>query len=139
MPTINQTINKGLTTTTIQSAQNATQLTINKAKNKLLEPLVKDNELRRILIQDNNFDKLKNRLTYQITCQDWQKNNILKTELYGRTIKEAIDKLNQDLYGKRPEYTNLKGKGYWNTTTNLPDEQQPRIVNINLKIIFRKG
>ena len=137
MANINQIMKKGLTNTTIENTKNANRTTIIKARMKLLEPLVKDQELRKILTQDTNFQKLKNRLTHQITGLNNNNEKVLTTELYGKTIQETIKKINEEIQDKTTDYISLKGLGYQNTQTDTTTRE--KITKINLKTILRKG
>lgn len=137
-PTINQTIKKGIATTTIKNIQTANTTTIQKARIELLTPLIKDQEIRKIMTTTENFQKLKNRLDYKITAQNQNNNTLLTTELYGHTIEHTIKKLKEDLQNKKTDYINLKNKGYQNTNTTTTNQNET-IKTINIQINLRKG
>ena len=64
-PSISKAIKKGITTATIKDVNSVTISELTKAKEKLLRPLIKDKEILKIMVKDENFNKLKNRLDYR--------------------------------------------------------------------------
>lgn len=145
-PTMNQIIKKGITTETINNTKNTNQQQINQIKRKLLEPLIKDQQLLEILSEDQNFNKLKNRLDYKLTIQGETitgQAELAKAEKHGTTINEAIQEINQTIIiGERtkkdettPLIQRLKDLGWYNTETLL----EGYITNPKLTITLRKG
>lgn len=133
-PTIQKTIKKGITTTTIQNATNANNTTINNAKKRLLQKLILDKKLLNIITKDENFNKIKDRLEYRITAKDQNNKTSLTTNTFNKTIQEVINQTKKDLLNKKPEYINLKGN--WTGTRTW---EGGTIKKINIQIIFRKA
>ena len=90
-PKIQTAIRTGITKTTIKDIQNANEQTITKAKQELLEPLIIDKGIRDLMVQDQNFNKLKNRLTYEITGVGNEGKETLKTEKQNQKYKADRD------------------------------------------------
>ena len=136
-PKINQTINKGTTQTTIKNTQTVTTQQIQKAKEQLLQPLIKDETIKQIMTTDENFNKLKHRLTHNITAYNKQGEIILTTQKYNETIQETIQKTNKDLLNKQSDSAGLQlnQKGYKNT--KILENQ--RITRIQITTTFKKA
>lgn len=142
-PKIDQTIQKGITTATINNALETTQDQINKAKKDLLKPIVEDEEILKLLTTHENFKKLTHRLEHRITLKD-KRGNVLGTSgIFARHIETTIQQLRQTTkrdmnIDKDNKYTisqKLEDLGYEHYKHN----KDGNLHSIQIKIIFRKG
>ena len=106
-------------------------------KEQLLQPLIKDETIKQIMTTDENFNKLKHRLTHNITAYNKQGEIILTTQKYNETIQETIQKTNKDLLNKQSDSAGLQlnQKGYKNT--KILENQ--RITRIQITTTFKKA
>lgn len=135
-PQLMKEIRAGVTAATIKNAITATNTEINKAKEQTLRPLIADKDIRKLMIQKTNYDKLQARLEYRATAYDkngkeiWTTKNAIKTpEKAIQELKETAERWNNG------EYPNNYG---WKLT-RLQGDKHPNTTRIKLTMIIRKG
>lgn len=139
-PSVQKAIKTGITTTIIKNAQNAGNTQLKKAKTELLEPLVLDKQLLKLLIKDENFNKLKHRLEYQILGKGKNGEKRISATKFNTEPETIIEELKKTI--KQNEETNMSNyikKLELNAWKNMEKGQNGQINTIDLKIIFRKG
>lgn len=146
-PTINQTLKKGTSHATIQDTQTTNTQETNKIKQTLLKKLVKDQQIINILTEDQNFNKLANRLDYKLTIKGQtitnQETTLATAETQGKTLQQTIQEINQNIHKgekTRKDYEDkiikrLKQYNWYNTET----QQEGYITKTTLTITLRKG
>lgn len=94
---INTLLKKGINTITTTNALNTTNNTIKEQEKKLLTPLVNDQDVLNILVQEENTKKIANRLIHEIHYKgnnDFEENIILATSTTGnKTLTQVINEL----------------------------------------------
>ena len=93
-PTIEQSINKGIHHATLHNALEATTEQINNDIKELMRKSVTDPEIRRIMSQETNQQKLKQRYEHIIEVLDENGSTLIEIrQLAGKTIREVIEDL----------------------------------------------
>lgn len=106
---LEKAISKGITKVKIKNIETTNQATITKAKKQLLYQLVRDEQLLQIIIQQQNIEKIKHRLEYNINIKDTEGKTLMTTGIIGQTPETVIKKLKEALQIKEK----IK-KGYQN-------------------------
>lgn len=142
MPKINQTLKSGLTSYTIQKISKFPQQDVPKVYKELLRPLVADEDILNLLIQDQNIQKLKHRFEYQIQVKDKQEQKLAQIWHIGKkTLREVLTELNNnteynelveddyDDFGRK-----IRAKGY-----EYQHKMTGNLHRLKMTIIFRKA
>ena len=133
-PEIQQYLKKGITTATITNPQENTERKIIRARRSLLRGIVLDNQIREMMVTDENFKKLKNRLSYEITGYNDQGKKTLVTNRYTEDIRTVIGEMKKEIVGQRMEYEQLRGK--WKKTKAYEKGITRKVI---MRITFRKA
>lgn len=89
---IAEQIDKGITSYTIENLQKFPMQSIPQAYKELLRPLVKDDQLLDILSNEQNMQKISNRLAYHATLIDNKNGNLATVRQIGKKTLTNIHK-----------------------------------------------
>lgn len=140
--TIFSKIKKGESYAFIKDLERSGNTETKQAKTKLLKNRILDKQILNIMITDQNFDKLKNRLDYEITVKDKNGKILMKANTHGKTLNE----IKTDITRTIPRGTKIEETGYQLENTGLSEKnwstnitKTGTIHTTDLKINFRKG
>lgn len=97
LPTIKRVLKAGISITTINNIHVATQNTITQKTQELLSKLIIDKQLIKVMSQESNMQKIKNRLEHTITITNNKGETLLTARRYNKTIKETIRELKKNI------------------------------------------
>lgn len=142
MATIQETIKKGITTTQDNDILTTTNENINKMKKELLKPLIQDEQLLNIMIEEQNQQKIKHRYEHRLTYKDANNNTLATTNTFNITINEIQKELQThankgQIITKNYESVleQLQKLGH----TNINKIEQGNINTIQITTILRKA
>lgn len=136
-------IRKGITQTIITDALNTPPTDAHKITKKLLQKLVKDDDLLNIISKDENMQKIQTRLTYNIDLMDKDgKTKIAHITSFGqktvmKTLIELHDilRVGEEIKGHSPTIKmKLEEKGY-----NYQHLHDGQLKNVQITVKFIKG
>lgn len=139
---IEDILERGYAETTINNILKLTPYGKKTAYMKLLQPIVKDSELRQILSREENVQRFKHRLGFEIYLHG-ESNEVLATMEYphkGKTLAQVASdlkgiKLGEEIADNYAHIANrMKNLGY-----TYSHKKNGTLRNISVKIIFRKG
>lgn len=140
---IKDLIKKGVHTETINNPHKTTNYQQAKHRSNLIKKSVDDKSMVKILSEEQNFNKLKNRLEYEITGYSREGDKTITATRYGNTLRETITEIKKTMLTEQetregftdPLLDNLIAKGWKNARTLKNDET----VALRMKITLRKG
>lgn len=140
---IQQHLKKGITQTTIPNVLTATQETINKAKQKLLEPLVLDKQILQIITTPQNFNKLQHRIEYKLNVKNEKEETLGTTNKFNDNPENIIHQTKQiikkDESIKKSETSKIQRKLENNGWNKYEHKKDGYIETVSLTLIFRKN
>lgn len=134
-------IKRGVQSSTIQNILSSKTEDLTKIKKELLEDLVLDKDLLNLLITDENFNKLKNRLEYTILAKDRSGSTLIEASVHGKTLNEVKNEiqkaLNNNMEVSKTKYRFLD---YLKKLGWEGERKKDGVINnVQLTVVFRKG
>lgn len=105
-------IKTGITSTTPYNIPSNNDTELNKKAKELLQPLIQDEEVLNIMLQEHNQEKIKHRYEHRLEIQDENGETLATTNTFLKTIKQL-----------NTEITNIK-----NTNNNIIEYEHTGIL-----------
>ena len=138
---IESNIKKGIKDSVIKDIVTAKTEDITKAKKELLKDLVLDKDLLNLLISNENFNKLKNRMEYRLKAIDKYGNILIRAQAHGKTINQVQQELrkaiknNKEVSSFKYRFLDYIKKLKWEGCRT----REGTIRNVQIQCIFRRG
>lgn len=138
---IDKAIENGITSTQINDLYTFPAQEINKTYKKLLEPLVQDPDLLDLLANEDNIQKIKHRLEFQITIKNQQNQPLATaTHIGQKTLIDVIKDIQKLTMEKQTieDYSKTIQKLLENRKWQFQYHMKGDIKTIQCTMIFRK-
>ena len=96
---IQKQFTKGVGSGVVEDILNASKKDIQRAKEDTISSLVLDKKLLGLLTNDQNFNKLKNRLDYKITAVDSSGNTLIEASVHGKDVQDVQNTVKRAFFG----------------------------------------
>jgi hypothetical protein len=142
-PSVQGAIKKGIGEAEILNPHKSENQDIIRAKRKLLEKLVLDDDLLDLVISQENFKKIKSRVEYRVTFKDKEGDIIGTASLFNKNPEEAVERIKKatkigELMSDDSKSQSMQKLKFHNFV-NINIKKSAKLGRAEIKLIFRKG
>lgn len=140
---IKDLIKKGVHIVKLDNPHKSTNFQLATLRENIIKKCTTDKTVTKILSEEQNFNKLKNRLEFDIIGYNNEGDKTISATRYGTTLRQAINEIKRTMLIEQetregftdPLLDNLIAKGWKNGRTHKNDET----VALRMNITIRKG